>query len=372
MNPFYLVSAASMLAGCYLLSGAASKEAGGLAHVLWVLGWLTAYELLLSGIAAFLGRRGLARDSRTLLVLAAIFLTDPTHLAGETVSWSGRGWAGAALLLLGLGIGKIALVQRLFRVRLERRALLPLVGILALVIFLPGAFLALARRGADLELPLYGMAWVLGLVLVMQTLRERPAGVTDETSPSWAVTAFTSTLDTALPISVAAHVLALHWLYDVPFSACSLTPPLLALALVVTRSPHAPEKLRLRLALPAIAVLFSLGWPGAFAFGTFVTFSPLRAALLVAGVVYLYDYLRHRQIVFLALPSACAAVAVAGHTLSASLTNIVHIFDVVFVALDRVLPRSRQQWGALAMAASYAILGFGAWISFKRRAAARP
>ena len=82
MNPIYLASAASMLAGCYLLSGAGSRE-GGLAHVLSVVGWLTAYELLLVGLAGFLGRRGLARDSRTLLLLAAIFVADATHLSSE-------------------------------------------------------------------------------------------------------------------------------------------------------------------------------------------------------------------------------------------------------------------------------------------------
>ena len=362
MNPFYLVSAASMLGGCYLLSGAASKETEGLSHVLGVLAWLTVYELLLSGLAAFLGRRGLTRDSRSLLVLAAVFLTDATHLTAETVTWSGRAWAGAALLLLGLGLAKIGLVLRLFGVRLEPRALLPPGALLAALIFMPGVFQELTRRAVALDLPLYGAAWVVGFVLVLRSLRERAESAATAVEPP-PPTVFLSTLGVALPVSFAAHVLSSYWMYDVTFRMCSLTPPLLALAVAVARVPDGRDYLRLRIGLPALAVLFSLGAPSELVFGGGVMFSPMRAALVVAAAVYLADYSRHRQLVFVPLATACAFLALAGHSPSAAWDNLAQI--------DRFLPQTRKHWGALAMAVSYVVLGVGAWLSLRGQRARR-
>ena len=366
MNTIYLASAASMLLGCYLLSGAGSAEGGGLVHVLSILGWLTGYELLLVGLAGFLGRRGLQSDSRTLMMLAAVFVADVTHLSAEAVASSGSAWMFTAFALLVLAAAKLALVLWVFKVRPSFLDLLPTAFLLALLLALPGLFSELAQRGLALDLPLYGASWVIGLVFVLRALHPPPAAAAKP-----AIAAFTRVLHTALPLSIAAHVLALHWLYEVALRACSVTASLLALGFVLTRAADALDALGRRVLLPAAAILFSTAWPASFAFGETVTFSPLRAALVGAGVLYLYDFRRHRQAAFAVLASACAGVATAGPTFTAAYQNVAALGDRQAHRFSHLVPRTRQHWGAVAMALAYGLLALGAWVSYKRRGGPR-
>src|SRR4051812_33335556 len=83
-NPFYLLSAVSMLAGCLALTNSLSWVSIAPSRLLTLIATLNLYEGLLIVIALFLiTKRGLRRDGRMLLILQAFFLADFTFLNAE-------------------------------------------------------------------------------------------------------------------------------------------------------------------------------------------------------------------------------------------------------------------------------------------------
>jgi hypothetical protein len=64
-NPFYLLSALCMIAGCYVLNAGLELRTGEVGRILLLIGTLSVYELMLVGLGLFLVRgRGLLRDGR--------------------------------------------------------------------------------------------------------------------------------------------------------------------------------------------------------------------------------------------------------------------------------------------------------------------
>jgi hypothetical protein len=360
-NPFYLLSAGCMLAGCYLWTGADSEAPREVLRLLPILGWLTLYELIVIGLAAFLYRSGLANDSRCLLFVEAIFLADATHLTAEAVSWSRAAWPLATLAFAALTAGKLTLIMKGLRVDAKDMDIPRLVLPLALILALPGAFAAIARTGASLDLALYGASWIVALVLLFEVL----AGGVDANADA-AASSFRRSLRYALLISLGAHVLAVHWMYDVTVRACSLAPLLLVLSVYVTRSSRALESQHLRFALPASAVLLSLWWPQTLAVGTVLVFTPFRAATILAALVYAYDYSLHRQLMIILSAAACGLTAAAGPSFLQAVGRLADLADAVGGWASRLLPRTRAQWGAYAVVVSYLLLSIGAWRSLRR------
>src|SRR6476620_3676533 len=83
-NPFYLLSALCMIAGCFALNSALQTRSGELSKLLLLMGTLQLYELLLVGLGLYLiVKHRLDRDGRTLLLLDAVFLVDLTFLNNE-------------------------------------------------------------------------------------------------------------------------------------------------------------------------------------------------------------------------------------------------------------------------------------------------
>src|SRR5690348_12261067 len=88
-NPFYLLSALCMIAGCYALNSALQTRSGELPKLLLLMGTLQLYEFLLVGLGVYLiVKHRLDRDGRTLLLLDAVFLVDLTFLNAETAATS--------------------------------------------------------------------------------------------------------------------------------------------------------------------------------------------------------------------------------------------------------------------------------------------
>ena len=76
-NPFYLLSAACMLASCLALTNSLSWISITRSRLLTLIVTLNVYEAALLAIALFLiTRRKLRRDGRMLLLLQAFFLAD--------------------------------------------------------------------------------------------------------------------------------------------------------------------------------------------------------------------------------------------------------------------------------------------------------
>jgi hypothetical protein len=361
-NPFYLVSAALMLVGCYLLSGAESKDTQGLANTLPVLAWLTAYEAALIGLGGFLARRGLLRDGSTLLVLAAVFMADFTNLSAETIAWS-RHWTVATAGLLLLAAGKVAFACAAYGVRPPLRALSLAVAPLSLIYLLPAVCAAARARGLSLELPLYLTSWVLGGLMLHMTFHTRRPYASGEPSP---LDRFMATLQLVLPASFAAHVFALHWQYDVPFYPCAFAAPLLAFSLKATRRAEAGEDIGRRMILPVAAVFLAAAFPASFVVGTPIAFSPLRLTWLLAAALYIYDFRLHRQVLALPMATGFGALAILGPTYGTSVANAVHLVSTPTEQAVRLIPRTRWGWGALLVAGAWVLLGIGAWSSVRR------
>src|SRR5215207_2380731 len=90
-NPFYLLSALCMIAGCYALNSALQTRSGELPKLLLLMGTLQLYEFLLVGLGLYLiVKHRIDRDGRTLLLLDAVFLVDLTFLNAETAATSLR------------------------------------------------------------------------------------------------------------------------------------------------------------------------------------------------------------------------------------------------------------------------------------------
>src|SRR5215212_8922104 len=88
-NPFYLLSALCMIAGCYALNSGLDVRSGQVRSILVLVGTLNVYEFMLLGLGVYLiRRRNVVRDGRTLLLLQAVFLVDLTFLNAETAAAS--------------------------------------------------------------------------------------------------------------------------------------------------------------------------------------------------------------------------------------------------------------------------------------------
>src|SRR3954467_1584939 len=177
-NPFYLLSALCMIAGCFALNSALQTRSGELSKLLLLMGTLQLYELLLVGLGLYLiVKHRLDRDGRTLLLLDAVFLVDLTFLNNETAAtnlWAGILVNGITLLL---AVGKVALVMAALSVRFPRRTFCFVVLQLAVLLGMPCVLKFVERPGAVhagiTPLQLYAAWWAAGLVLVLFEVARR-------------------------------------------------------------------------------------------------------------------------------------------------------------------------------------------------------
>lgn len=362
-NPLYLLSALCMLIGCYLVSGAAEGQDGRLLDLLPAVGWVTAYELSLIALAIVLDRRGAHRDARILLVLETVFLVDATHLLAGTTTSTEAAWPWC-LGFAGLTTLKGAMIVRGLRLRSENIGMWFAAGTLGLILCVPAGLAGLRQSGLALELPLYGGAWVLGLMLAAEGLARRTPKRFDTRTPIERTLG--TALRVALPASLFGHLLAAHWLYDTPYPVCSLAPPLLGLCLFMIRSDAAEGAWPLRAALPMVAAALSLNAPEVLHLDLGFPLSPLRSALLLAGLVYLYDFRYHRQLFAAALAAACVGVAAGGHTLAGAHAAWAGLAHSATQRTGWLWPRGARHWGWLCMMAAYALLALGGWRTLRR------
>src|SRR5207253_1919574 len=121
-NPFYLLSALSMVAGCYALNTGLAPRVGDTGKLLVLLGTLNLYEAAVIALGLYLIHgRGILRDGRTLLLIEAPFLVDLAFLNAEMGSGSFAAGAAVNALVLGLALVKVAVVLRALYGRLPLR-----------------------------------------------------------------------------------------------------------------------------------------------------------------------------------------------------------------------------------------------------------
>jgi hypothetical protein len=347
-NPFYLLSALSMIAGCFLLNRDLGLRPGELSRLLLLVGTLNLYELLVIGLGLYLIRgRGIERDGRTLLLLEAPLLVDLTFLNSEVAQTHGSTAIFLNLLLFGLAILKVGMIFRVlyreFPVRIFGFVMLEL-----MVLFgMPTAFKAVAHFGSLTAAQMYA-GWIVVAMLPVVYEAARWFAEQSPKNPRVAFDvprrAFILRLYVTLPfISLIAHLGMLHWVYLTRFYLGDAALVLLGLSLPMARMQPADARLRamvmqLRILLPMAAIAMAVIDPAplAITIGGRTPVTPVMLTAAGAYAVYVYLLLRRHAIYYL----------VGGFS-----SGVMAMF---------------LEWGAAAIAAGFAFLGIGAVISLRR------
>ncbi len=356
-NPFYGMSAAAMLLGCYLLNHALELEPGRLGKLLVLIGVLQVYEGLLVALGVFLvATRRAPRDGINVLLLGTLFLLDATLLATECVTADLGIGAAIAVSLMGLAVAKLALVRRWLPGTLPARVA-TLLGVHAVVVLgLPALVVQLAEHRLLAPVSLYGLWWItLALPLahrqIADATRRSRAGRGEAAPAAW----------TWVPAaSVLLHLWALGWIHQVAFYPAFLTPLLLGLAVASQRT-----QVRRQVVLPALAVLLSLGQAEALAFPLLGTsgpwVSPLRLAALGAAAAWAILAWRYGYRWLVALAAGAGVAGLAGGSVAAVAESVAGLLRL----LGRFVPRGPLGWGISGVVGGFVFMALGAWKSLR-------
>ena len=282
-NPFYLVSAALLLYGCYRVSIDDTFTDRETARLLFNFSSVQVYELLLVGVAIFLARRRLWYDSmllvglENLLVFVPFILISLAALIGPWIT----GWVCAAgVIMAALRFGGL---KRYFA-ELNLPGSLLGVGfiLLALNVALPLTY----RHYIELKIgthpdsgPDYIMnecMWLLVLPAALALVNFLPCAQTGGDSlpqRHWLPTGLF-----ALWITVTGlHLWALDYVYDYYLRPDLFAPVGWVLAWTVfLRAPAKPAALKYTLMVPAVVVPFLADSPGTE--GTYLVLMALNVA----------------------------------------------------------------------------------------------
>jgi len=365
-NPLYLLSASSMLLGCYILNGMTDLHPQSIQRVVSVLIVLNVYEALLILLGSVLAKRrtlpSAMLDSRLLFILAVVFLCDLTSFVMPCLEADLAWGVLANTVLLGLSILKLTFIIRLlglpYRGREKSWTILELVALFGVP-----CVLAYAKNRTDL-LPAWTMAawWTFGAILLGKSFLFSSPGV-ERASPR-ASSLVTSGVRRAIwvvpSIAILAHIISMNWVYHVPLHLSSAAPLFLAASVWTLRSRS--SRLAKALAMPAGAVLVSLSFPKEFA-NPAMGLSPLRLALVGAAAVYAYAFYLRRDKRLIPLALFCAVNAVLGY----SVETIRHTAGAVTGRVLHLMPETETEWGRFAVAFAFVLLGIGALRSLQIR-----
>lgn len=347
-NPFYLLSALCMIAGCYALNGDLGLRAGELPRLLVLVVTLNLYEVLLIALGLYLIRdRGVERDGRTLLLLEAPFLVDLAFLNAEMAQTRGATALILNAMVFLLALLKVAVIFRVLYREFPTRVFKLVAAELLVLFALPSVFKAVAHAGVPTAGQFYAAWFVIGLLPVMY---EAQLWVAEQFAKDRAAAfdvprrKFILRLYMTLPfVSVVAHLGMLHWVYNARFYLGEGALVLLGVSLPLARVQIAEPQLRallktVRIGLPAAAIAMTLMDPAPLLLQIGARTPLTSAILIVAGAyaVYVYVYLRRHAFYCI------AAAAMSGGM-------------VLFL-----------QWGVAAVAAGFAFLGLGATVSLRQ------
>jgi hypothetical protein len=376
-NPFYLLSALSMLAGCYALNSGLGTRTGDLGKVLALLAVLNLYEAMLIALGVYLiRRRGIVRDGRTLLLLEAPFLVDLAFLNAEMGSGSARTGCLLNLLVLALALVKTAFVLHALWGRVPRR-LFAFLGLeLSVLFFMPCAF-ARFERGGNVTLgQFYGAWWVIGLLMVVYELHSRLLG-TDAGSADSGLRGFIRRLYIVLPLASAIlHLSLLHWVYRVPFVVGNLAPLLLGGAFALGQSARAKrgEVKLLRAMMPLAALMLTSQSPPLWhsQWGSRLDLTPAMLILAAGYVTYVYCFFFARAVQLLAGAAAIVLLIILGPSLAQIELAILWARNCLLAGLRWLANRTAIEWGLTAVGLAFGFLALGASVSLRKEPVLQP
>ncbi len=362
-NPFYLLSALSMLVGCFGLVQVIGVTPGGTTSLLILIGVLQAYECLVVGLGSYLIRSGRApRDGRILFLLELVFLVDATYLLTELSAAVPTLGAMMALAVCCLGIVKTGVMLHALGLRVRLRGIAFVSLQLGLLLGSPPLAAVLADQGRLSPTLLYALWWLIGLAALASkwmvdqfSERELPSNWLRPVERNFRVGIM------VLPyLSLLWHVGSLHWTYDTPYNLANAAPVLLGLGISLSNAGARWLSRGVRLTIhwlaPMAALLTSVGFPETLVFHLWeVTGSPLRVALLAATIVYVVSYFQFRRPALFMAAAASFLTGLAGYSL-------VTIVETVSAA-SQFVPRTAVEWCLLSISAAFVFLIAGAAVS---------
>lgn len=381
-NPFYLLSAACMLASCLALTNSLSWIPIATRRLMTLIVTLNVYEAALLGIGLFLiTRRRLRRDGKMLLVLQAFFLVDFTFLNAEIATADLRLGAWVNAILFVLAVVKLYVVLRLLKPDFTPLQF-AFVMLQMLVLFATPSVLWWLNdgRGQVGAKHLYVVGWATVLIPALYEVvawvdgrRAGGGGVVRAASNVAPTTAYL-----VLPyLSLLTHIGILHYVYDQPFRGAHATPWLLGLTLILNRASvnrlmPRTDLTALRFLLPLAAVLVSVNNPFEFhvrsAYPS-LTVTPLALAMVGAYLTYVYCFLLAHARVFLAAGGVAAVAYVLGPSREQIGGGLKTAWEWTSTLTQRLVPKTLADWGVVGLVASFAFLLIGFWVSLGKRPA---
>ena len=379
-NPFYLLSAACMLASCLALSNTTTWNPIASSRLMQLIITLNVYEAALLAIALFLvARRGHARDGKMLLLLQAFFLADFTFLNAEIANDPQIGLIVNIVLFVLAGV-KMGVVLRVLRPNFTMAQS----GFVLLQLGLLFAIPCLLRWLNAINYPIgprdfYGMWWLLAILPALYELVSRfdpQRGVPHFVSPG-AEAAPTLTYVVLPYLSLATHLGILHYVYGVSYYGAHAAPALLGLTLVlhrVTPTMLVPRRdlAILRVLLPLAAIMVSANNPFEFPITRHfhgISWTPLHFAVEGAFLVYVFCFLRRRARFFLVTGAIVDTLYTLGPTRGQIGDWMKSGWDWSTTTSDRLMPKTLSDWGMIGLVASFAFLAIGFWLSLSKRSA---
>lgn len=363
-NPFYLLSAFCMLAGCLTLTNSLSFSPIPQWRLLVLIATVNSYEWLLIAIALFLiVGRNLRRDGKVLLGIEALFLVDFAFLNSEIIADDlPLGLFLNAMLLL-LAACKLFAILRLLGVPLWPA--LPVLLVQLLVLYgMAGLFKSVAdgRQGQLPALTLYTGWWLAGTFpLLMMLLWRKVAGPCRDIILTFSIFAL---------VSLLVHLCTSNWVYKVRWEPANVAPLLLGLALATGGAKDVASLLarrRVQMILPVLAVLLSAGARDALSFGGTITISPLRLCLLASAGVYVHGLIVHRLPGFGVAAGLSLLLAGLGPSFGQMGATTRSIGTSGMDGVRGLLPTTATQWGVVSVVASFVLLLVGLGVSLLKR-----
>jgi hypothetical protein len=361
-NPFYLLSALSMLAGCYALNSALSLRTGEIWKLLGLIAALNVYEGILIALGLYLiQRRRIIRDGRTLLLLESVFLADLTFLNAQAGSVSfTTGLLVSICLILLTGV-KVTIILRVLWSGLPLRLLGTILLTLATLQIMPSLFAWYDHHGGVAWHQLYAGWWIAGAILALLGVTRVPFD-----SDSTPVQRVMRAIYIFLPLaSLIVHLSMLHWVYRVPFAAADISPVPLGLVVLLSRSPIAREVRSLGIVVTAIAVLLAVREPATITIHN-VPITTNEFTLAAAYTTLAYCFFRKWFAPLMAGGAGLAILILLGPTLEQTYLFLAASCRRVLAAVQMLIPQTAMEWGFVAVASSFAFLAMGAAVSLRK------
>lgn len=361
-NPFYLLSALCMFAGCYGLLHSLTMAPGHTETLLVLMSVVQVYELLLVGLAWYLIKsRHSERDGRILLLLELPFLVDATNLSSEYGIADPNGGMLVGLITLFLAAVKIGVILNALGLRFRLKTYYFLLTHFGALLAIPLVSSGWSNQGRLSDGFFYGVWWLVGLLplvhgWMVDEYRSRPL-------PNTWLRPLERNIRVALIalpfLSTCWHAASLQWMFGFPFHASYLAPLVLGLGVSFSRA-HGSSVwgLRIRWLTPLVAVLLSAGFPAKLLFPVAmeILLSPLRLVLLAAAIVYLWSFWSCRRWPFLFASTSGVLLALAGYSFTTIVETVSHLGN-------HFVPRTTAEWCLLSIAGAFAFLFLGAAVS---------